>query len=846
MKNLILLVSVAILSFAVRMFECTAATRKSSSSAKKLVAPAHAYDNCFLPDGCEWYQMIYSVQKIIICANMHARLFNNFDEFKRLNSKCWIILHVPSFIFRLKFETLVNYQSQFVLDNSFRLHEMLTWIDVIIVNTCEFHGLRGFRADLQLDLNLIKPDSISFEFYAGHFDFYDRYNKLIETCDEYESAIEGREDKNFIFKARHYMFGIRLENVGLARPVCPLVFANAQISTLAINFMVNSYVKKNVLRFSDNYKNKTKTIIKSRISMLSLENFFGLGLDSSLIDAEVFAQTNEFRFDGPINSIQTNLFEKFPRFKTLAFNPTHFKDLIRRRGIEWLRRINYGIDVNMSSSSDVVEHREFLKEIQFYSVMFNFETNELIENADFCLIRDFPLNQMIFFNGYFSSLAKNVDNCPIMWLMRYHQVFQAILPAKKQKEINLTVEYIKNNSLFEACQFEERIKRCEKYHFQADLHPKRFLDFMVVSKLVINILKFAASIFGLLTNLTVVVVIVNKENRKTLKEKQYAYMVINSVVNMSVMLIELVSFASECQQPFGLFCSRVRTNIVVQYFNIAFVQGLASFLRLLSNFTYVSFSINRLSLVGTNGSVTEFFASLGILKYMGVSILLSVIFSLEKLLKFRINRTYPNDDFPLAFFRVTHLLKTASPTHLKLLFVFDSVYNLVCYVLFTLVSLLLDVVLVVKMRETLAERHEKLAAMLQNSHDKSSLEKKQKENEEVIKKVIKMVVANALLSFLFKAPSSIVSVNDMRLIISRSKFIDEIYSPKQWFNFPYSFESICVQDEGCQVFQSFCDLLFIISMSANLFFYIRFDKKFKSAYDFVFSNMFNFRLKTKT
>lgn len=56
---------------------------------------------------------------------------------------------------------------------------------------------------------------------------------------------------------------------------------------------------------------------------------------------------------------------------------------------------------------------------------------------------------------------------------------------------------------------------------------------------------------------------------------------------------------------------------------------------------------------------------------------------------------------------------------------------------------ILDTILVVRLRETLDEKQKKLKSMLSsNQNDMKKLEMKEKENNEAIQKVTKMVIAN--------------------------------------------------------------------------------------------------------
>lgn len=154
----------------------------------------------------------------------------------------------------------------------------------------------------------------------------------------------------------------------------------------------------------------------------------------------------------------------------------------------------------------------------------------------------------------------------------------------------------------------------------------------------------------------------------------------------------------------------------------------------------------------------------------------------------------------------------------------DAISDLVNYVVFFLTNLVLDVILLVKMRETLAEKRKKFKIQ---SDERSK--KKMDEFEEVINRVVKMIIINALFNMLCKIPLSIVSVNDLRLLVKTRFEMFQVGYGREMFEFPYSMKVFCHIDEVCLVFLAFGNFLFHLSSAVNIFFYNSFDRKFKQA-----------------
>ena len=135
------------------------------------------------------------------------------------------------------------------------------------------------------------------------------------------------------------------------------------------------------------------------------------------------------------------------------------------------------------------------------------------------------------------------------------------------------------------------------------------------------------------------------------------------------------------------------------------------------------------------------------------------------------------------------------------------------------------------MREVFREKEEKYASLTPQQR-----EKRMRENQEAVERLIKMIVSNALISSIFKIPNAVVSLNDLRIIISQH--IDKITAANQsafYFNFPYSMAYLCIYDRICSNFQSFGDFLFLTYLSLLIYFYLKFDRKFKTLFYFMFN-----------
>lgn len=209
-------------------------------------------------------------------------------------------------------------------------------------------------------------------------------------------------------------------------------------------------------------------------------------------------------------------------------------------------------------------------------------------------------------------------------------------------------------------------------------------------------------LIGIATNLIVFTVVVHKSNRQHLKENQYNYMTLNSLLNSFILLIEIFLLMSECQGDYGLFCSSIRTWKFSQYFKIIFGEYVSNSLRLLSNFTYVGFTINRLSLIGKKqGKFVKNVSKLTICQFIRRTVWPCLALPVVKIFRFIPNTLLPDQDYPnpIAFY----FTKISSP----LIFVylsFNILFDLVNYFVFLLVNFVIDVKLVITLKKVIDEK----------------------------------------------------------------------------------------------------------------------------------------------
>lgn len=722
-----------------------------------------------------------------------------------------------------------------IVDESFGVFKLAEYFNH--ENKLKIFNLKGFDIESQINVSTNFKDI----YFYSRFDLY-KNNRLVKDCRDFEAAnSRGFILRSIIFVPEYGHFQTLLYTLILVKPkstypICPLFFRNALIYQLSINYLVKSYYIKNVITFS-NYSNTSSTPLRSFITHLEIDESYGIDLDSKLLNPEIFARTNYFTFTSHINSIEKDVFRPFT-FEAIYFYSDKLIDVVRRQGIEWTKSINWNIHVDLSNlTAEMVDEKYPHKSVQFGLIetrddFLGYERHP-ITDADFCLFHDFPFEQLVFFMGELPLNISHRENkssisCISVWLYRYYSILFS-------RGISSFFDHQKLKLLIKECNFEERLSLCNKTNLNRKNATKKFstFDFFLVFELTIMIVSLLMSLLGMITNFLTIYVIVHKTNTKILRKKQYVFVCLHCACNFGICLIQLITFINECQYPFGFYCSYVRQFAVIQYVKIVLGEYFNSVCRLLSNFTYLGFSLTRMSRLDTDSAAK---LKISVKNFMIACVLASAGLSVCKSLQFDINLHMPEYASPLPFrqnrFRFGWMFKPGYVT----ITIINAIYDLVNYFLFVVVHLFVDVLLVRKLRRLIRIKEEKMTKI-----KLPDAEKTQKENEASKRRVLYMVIINSLFNFITKVPSMITSLNDVRVLVAKTTedMRSSLYSG--YFKFdPFrtdlTFRFFCSAEKSCVVFQSFGNCLFLASLCPIFYFLKYFDKNFQTGLEQAFPN----------
>jgi len=168
-------------------------------------------------------------------------------------------------------------------------------------------------------------------------------------------------------------------------------------------------------------------------------------------------------------------------------------------------------------------------------------------------------------------------------------------------------------------------------------------------------------------------------------------------------------------------------------------------------------------------------------------------------------------------------------------FIANSICDFLNYIVFLSVNLGIDVHLLIRLKRTLDEKMKKFhndipkkpIKVSKDNKDKSKKKKKkEKEKDDAMNKAIKMVVLNTSLAILFKIPLSFMPIVHViaEFYFKKSQFSELVPSLELFLGNLYN-------SGLSDVIPDVADLLYTISISIQLFIYIHFDKKIRTAFE---------------
>ena len=353
---------------------------------------------------------LFSLILIIICVNKRDAL-NNFHQIVG-NNECRVMASeianvdaVNQYLFYSLQHTScyglnmsIEFEKKTIMDKFLKSPDYFA----ILVSLIEIHRVQGFYLSPEYETSLISFNS--FVFYRFYLDFYDKNSQLIvkkpndddkySLCDNYLRAFydidtiennSGNDDidskskwmineyKGFLADARFRYLTFSLGS-SYRNELCPIVFKSSAIEYLQIYGLFDSWISRNVLRFSQMegvyFKNTKFKDIQANILKVLFSNTYNLLIDKFILNEQVFRNVEQLILHGHFRTIEKNVFRSFRFFRVLILESTNFREFLHNSNNEWLTSFK-----NNSSN----------KEMKIY-IYLN-EQDYMFPDEDFCLFK---------------------------------------------------------------------------------------------------------------------------------------------------------------------------------------------------------------------------------------------------------------------------------------------------------------------------------------------------------------------------------------------------------------------------------------------------------------------------
>jgi hypothetical protein len=483
--------------------------------------------------------------------------------------------------------------------------------------------------------------------------------------------------------------------------------------------------------------------------------------------------------------------------------------------------------------------------------------------ADFCTFANFSFNKLIVVtlkNNNQEFVLNHTSSCTMIWLSKNLALVLNFSDHKWIQPILLNVQPILWNIIdfahaYNECDFPTRRQNCAPVLDDLKETESNYIDpyfqlydiqyfLSQASSFLSSGFNIGVSVFALVTNLAICIVIINarrhykaqgpvfkKDNElNSIGEAFFTYMVANAVINSIFALTILLSTCISCApKP----VDEMLVNQTACLISNMCVAGVVSLMKLMSNYTYLQMSMNRYLLVGKDHAKwIETVAQTKFKTKMCIAFVISCVLSLVSVYQvfyfdgFGLGENNGNEfnsyyylhsyvygfaidsgSFDLASAILQDSFSSDS-SMINIVLSLTVVHDLFSYFLFCIFNLALDVMTVIKLKESLA--------------DKARLSSTNKRDEQMRaeRRSVVMVVLNSIVNILLRLPELLAIVF----------FFAVAVNPNQ----EYPFKILCFNFDQCLTLGQISNSFVILSLSFNVFFYYFFNKTFKFAFRLLF------------
>ena len=551
--------------------------------------------------------------------------FENFAELNFVNNET-------------KFNSIesitIKPKTKLVLDNSFK------WSGfnfLPVYSEIKFTNLLGIQLNnsFKYIFKNLNQKVKAILFFRSNLDFY-ADNMKLANCDQYEDI-----EIDLFTNTLEYMFFY----VHYSKETCTKFFNNVIAKAVSFNSLKNTLITRNLLNWVDSNKSNIITNI--------LEVYFDsyqIDINHNILNNKLFKKIEQIKFSTHIKQIDTFAFLPFDKLKRITFNIENPREILYQNNL-WLNYLN--LRINQTQSIESLSLNEIKKLFKFkleiiYSISLEFF------DQDLCLFNGLLHSRLIFLY----TNPKNCSSCTNLWLkmssLLLYYLYQnrsTLLKVFKNDDKYYMSNCIKNENDFKLkvqfCDFDKKFKNCIQkdkssytQDFKKSLSYSSYLeDFKEASFIFLKICLIPITLLlAFFINLiTLKILFYRIDNNLIFNGRVFFFLRINIVLHLVAIIRSFLSLMSYCIEFNSVYCSDIRSSIVVQYFYVYFVIYFGSVIQFISNFSLIAFCFASyyLNMVKKN-CVLNLFEKIKIKLFLKLITFVSFLINLPKLFKYKI------------------------------------------------------------------------------------------------------------------------------------------------------------------------------------------------------------------
>nr|QVK45977.1 G protein-coupled receptor [Proales similis] len=531
---------------------------------------------------------------------------------------------------------------------------------------------------------------------------------------------------------------------------CDLIFYNANIYLLAIEYIENSLIRQNLFGIfkSANWSSKA---LNSNIRELEVIAY-AIDFNDHLFDGRVFTQTKEVTISGLIKKFDSKVFVE-SMIETIKLKLMKLRQFLHQN-IEWLDLCDTRLaepflllvfesakpPLNVSSRE---EEYVKMRETYQYEYLYQIDSEAVRENnifreEDFCLYFHYYNKSLeISMAGYFLERQGEMScSCTFLFILEKFYIYSRTEYYYRDPWIKCDREHMINK-----CNFERLGLKCEFNLMEPEIQFAFYdmvLSFKYLEYWLSVYFRPVISFFGMLVNVIIIVAFRSakkspeyRRNKLTDKNRRmWDYIYINSCFQMVQAGIFMLSPITACIAFQGIYCSSLASVHLGQLFYLVVESFFENSFRLTANITNTFYVLYRYAInlecwpKLRNAKVKRVAYSA-----FGFSLALSII---KLLVNERFNVLIINED-SFDYLNHVNLDLLNQNIYLRVLYFLNMILG---NILFTILNISIDLRLLCSFRRR------------RNEQTKEKAEKR----------ITHMIVLNGFFSLFFKLPELLLSV----------------------------------------------------------------------------------------